>query len=89
MDRPGQAHQVGLHLGAVGRIVNLQCEPGHDLRLRFVADVDDPRHRERREAGRARRLLLGRAGATTRSTLVDKDHIGMAIDLYRDRVLGH
>src|SRR6266403_736371 len=43
-----QAHQIRQHLAAVSGVVHLQRQPRHDLRLSLIANVDDPRQRERR-----------------------------------------
>src|SRR3989442_8087943 len=82
-----QAHEVGEHLGTVGGVVYLQCQPRHDLRVGLVADVDDPCHRERRKSGRARGLPLGRTVDTARTRFIDKDYKRLAADLDVDRVL--
>ena len=67
--------------------MRLQHQPGDDLGIRLVADVDDPRHREWRESGIARSLVLREEAESARTRLVDEDDVGLAADLHIDRVL--
>ena len=82
-----QPHQVGQHLRTVRRVVDLQHQTRDDGRIGLVADVDNARHRERRETGRASRRLLRRAADTAGSAFIDEDDVGLATDLDVDGVL--
>src|SRR5437762_1580389 len=58
---------------AIHGIVRLQHQPGDDLGFSLVADVDDPRHREWRQSGVARSLVLRQEAESARTRLVDED----------------
>src|SRR5882762_3440884 len=83
----GEPHEVRQHLGTVLGIMHLVHDLGDDLRVFLVADVDDARHRERRHAGRACSLQLSGARDATRAAFIDEDHVWLALDLHRNRVL--
>src|SRR6266851_1358335 len=83
----GQTYKVGEDLSTVGGIVHLQRKPRYDLWLGLIADVDDSGHGVWRKSSRARALPLGRTADTARTRFIDEDDIGLAADLYVDRVL--
>src|SRR5206468_2603954 len=60
-----EADEIGLNRGAIRGVVDLEGQSRHDLGICLVANVDDSRHRKRREPGRARRCLLSSAGTAT------------------------
>src|SRR5207244_1350798 len=75
-------------LTAVRRIVYLESKPRDDGRMPLVADVDDSRHRVRRQVSRASGRGACRA-VSGRSSLIDEHHVRLAGDMNIDRVLRH
>src|ERR1700722_12313005 len=81
-----QAHKVWKHVCTLVWSVYLHDQLRGELGLRFIADVHDARHRERRKTGRAR-ALPSSVGNPPATSLINMDDVRFAPNADGDGVL--
>src|SRR5262249_1256328 len=82
--KPGQVRQ---DLVAIGRVVRLQHHLRNPPRIRFVADVNEPRKGEGDLGEGAGRRQLPRTRDAVRAAFVHEDDVGLLANLHVDRML--